>query len=132
MATNKSIVLVDDDEIDIQFLRKCLDVSALSNPFLSFRSGGKFLDYMKNVVEKSAAMPALVLLDVNMPGMNGFEVVSSLRVHPEFSNKPMIIFLTTSDSPLDKQKAESLGLRYVEKFFNRADAVQFLESLEIG
>lgn len=131
MAKNRDIILVDDDEIDIKFLSKCLEISSLSNPLLSFQSGQLFLEYMHKVVDHSVPMPAVILLDVNMPGMNGFDTVTALREHSEFANEPLIIFFTTSDSPIDKEKAQSLGIRYVEKFFNRADAIQFLESLDI-
>jgi len=129
LHNSNEIVLVDDDEIDTRFIRNCLELSCLNNHFVSFESGFEFLAYMDRVRYREEPMPAIILLDINMPGMNGFEVVNELRKHPEFHSRPPIILLTTSDSPNDKQRASSMNLDFSEKFLNRSDAIQFLESL---
>jgi len=129
LANQNDIVVVDDNEIDIRFIEKCLTLSSLRNNFLSFTSGIQFLDYMNEVRTLAAAMPAMILIDIKMPDMDGFEVVSALRVYPQFNHLPPIVLLTTSDNPSDKERATSMQLGYVEKFLNRGEAIKFLESL---
>lgn len=130
LINKNEIVLVDDDEIDTQFIERCLKLSTLTNNMVSFTNGAEFLDYMEMVFEQEAPMPAIILLDINMPGMDGFETVAKLREYDVFKNQPPLLFLTTSDSGKDKSIAAALNVGFVEKFFSRTDAIQFLNSLE--
>lgn len=129
LANDNEIVLVDDDEVDAHFFKRCLETSELQNQFLFFDCGRLFLDHMANVRAGVVAMPALVLLDINMPGLSGFDVLEELRNYEEFKSIPIVALYTNSDSTRDKARAERLNADFKEKFSSRADGVSFLNSL---
>ncbi|GAB3281856.1 hypothetical protein GCM10027347_57750 [Larkinella harenae] len=67
-------------------------------------NGQQLLD----ALEDSTQLPALVLLDLNMPFMGGFEALAQIRDIPAYDSLPVVI-LTTSSQPDDRQRAHQLG-----------------------
>jgi two-component system response regulator len=124
-SSSKDIVLVDDNEVDTYFLRRWLKRSNIQNPVRSFSSGRLFLTHMSSVKSGAAPMPALVLLDINMPGADGFQVLESLRAMDGFDDEPDIFLYTNSDNPVDRSRAEQLGVGFLEKFSSRTAALDF-------
>lgn len=115
------VVMVDDNGGDIFFVERCFDASKVDNPFLSFRRGQEFLAMLEQVKAGQKPMPALVLLDLNMPGMNGLDVLSTVRADPFFNVMPIFCVLTSSRDPRDKERAESLR---VSGFFTKAATME--------
>ena len=101
--------MVDDSPTDIFIAQRCFMKTGYENPFISYPGGEEFLDYMRKVQDGTEAVPALVLLDINMPKMSGFEVLEVVRREKEFSNIPVIMIFTNSSSAGDKKKSEDLG-----------------------
>ena len=125
------IIMVDDSKIDISIAQRVHKRSDLPNPFLSFSSGPDFLVYMKKVKTGEEPTPALVLLDINMPMLNGFDTIAELRKQEEFSDIPIIIMLTNSDDPNDVEKARELGANgFQTKMFEIEKYVAFFNSLK--
>ncbi len=123
------IVMVDDDELDIEIVARCLAKSNLRNRFVAFEDAHDFLDYMDRVADGEEEMPAIVLVDINMPRMSGFEVVGRLRLRDEFRDDPFVYFLSNSDSPRDKEMAHEFGAPYHEKSLRTKEYVDFLNNL---
>ena len=93
------ILVVDDDNINLKMATRIFNqVSIKSNVFIS---GEDFLDFM-DANSDMGKLPDLVLLDVHMPGMDGFEVMAHLREHEIYKKIP-IIFLTADDD-VDTEK----------------------------
>jgi CheY-like chemotaxis protein len=95
-----SYVVVDDDEDDRMLLRLSLDKASRQLPVLEFADGQAMLDHL---TENATARPDrdnhwLVVLDLNMPRMNGLETVRQIRQNPDWANLPVLI-LSTSDDP---------------------------------
>src|SRR4029077_15922127 len=103
------VIMVDDNDSDIVLARFCYQDAKVPNPFLGMHSGSELLDYLESVVANRAVMPAIVLLDINMPGMSGFEVLARMRARAEFRRMPIIMMLTHSDYPEDEARAHELG-----------------------
>jgi CheY-like chemotaxis protein len=75
-------------------------------------------------------MPAIVLLDINMPGLNGFEVLRSIRSRSEFEKLPVIVMLSGSENSRDAETALSLGAnRFCTKPYDINAYTAFFDSL---
>lgn len=103
------VVMVDDSHDDILIARRCYRRAGVKNEFLAFEGGQDLLDYLDRVDAGDAEMPALVLLDINMPDLNGFDVLSRIRAHESFRQLPVIMMLTNSDDPADVRRAKENG-----------------------
>ncbi len=129
LQNTNNLVMVDDSDIDIMLMKRFVKKSDLKNEFISFSSGEKFLDYMEQFKQDPTDMPALILLDINMPGMNGFEVLEALRDSTEFKELPVVTFLSNSNSPSDFDRCRELNAGMQEKFSDTDKCVVFLNSL---
>jgi CheY-like chemotaxis protein len=127
----KDIVLVDDSVDDIDILERCFRRSSLADTyqFRAFQSGPDFLAHMEEVSSGQADMPAVVLLDINMPELDGFETLRRLRAEPKFESVPVVVFVTNSDRVSDLERAQRLGARFTEKFDGVQSGVDFFNQL---
>lgn len=100
-----NILLVDDDDIAIIGMKRALKKLNIAVPLVFANDGLQALDFLrKNNDSAAGPKPYIVLLDLNMPRMNGFEFLDIIRADPRL--KPTIVFvLTTSNADSDKLKA---------------------------
>lgn len=101
---NVTILVVDDDKVDIMAVRRAFRLSGLDNAMVFAADGLEALEKLRD--GKSVPRPFLVLLDLNMPRMNGIEFLDAARNDPELSDC-VVFVLTTSKDMLDKRKAYS-------------------------
>ena len=100
-----NIVLVEDDEVDVMNVRRAFKKGNISNPLFVAGNGLEALELLRgDTVPRSRR---LVLLDLNMPRMNGIEFLRALRADPELSPTPVVV-LTTSDAERDRVEAYNL------------------------
>lgn len=127
------IVMVDDEEPDRELVRRYYKRSGLSNRLLQFLDGPSFLDYLEETDESQAPLPAIVLMDINMPRLNGFETVGAMRRDARFSKLPVVMMLTSSNDPLDRERATAAGANgYLLKPYNPNYYLDFFQSLKDG
>jgi CheY-like chemotaxis protein len=100
-ASGAPIVVVDDDESMRRLLEKVL--GALGYPVRSAADGQEFMQLMRK-----PPMPRLILLDVELPKVNGFKILTALRQHPQTANLPLVMLTARSESK-DLLHALSLG-----------------------
>lgn len=120
------IALVDDDEVTNFLNKRLVESTGLFNHVLTFGNGKEILDYM---MEGNEIEPNVILLDINMPIMNGFEFLERHKELPTSNKADVIIaMLTTSLLDKDKAKAEKLDItEYVEKPLSNDKLKQLLE-----
>ena len=102
-----NILLVEDDQVDVMNVKRAFDRNRIANPLYVAGDGLQALEMLK-----SGAVPAerrLVLLDLNMPRMNGIEFLRALRAEPALALTPVVV-LTTSDDERDKIQAYNLNV----------------------
>ncbi len=105
-----NILLVEDDYLDIMNVERELKKINIAHPIHVARNGKEAFDMLKgNGVEKISPAPSLILLDINMPKMNGLEFLTELRHDPEFSHLPVFI-MTTSNEESDRFAAQKLNV----------------------
>lgn len=129
LQSDGPFVVIDDDELDIELMQRCVEKSDLTNDFLAFTSGAAFLDYMNDVREDRAEMPSFVLLDINMPRMDGFTVLEKLGEDDSLYPLPLVVFLSNADQPKDIRRSHKLASAFQEKFESVSACVSYLNGL---
>ena len=121
MNTKKPILLVEDDRVDAMTVRRAFKQVRIPNPLHHVENGEEALEFLKN--EKNEK-PAIILLDLNMPKMNGIEFLQVIKNEQDFQTLPVII-LTTSKEQKDRINSYKFGVAgYVVK---PVDYQQFVE-----
>ncbi len=120
------VLLVDDNPADCLLAQEAFDLHADQVSVKVIQDGSSALDWLRAQAARHS-LPDVVLLDVNMPGMNGFQVLSAIREEPAFRHLP-VVMLTTSENPEDIERAYDLiASSYLVK---RPDFSGFLEQVE--
>lgn len=100
------LLLVDDDRVTNLMHKRQIARRGLARHVDVATDGRAALDYLKSRAEQKEKMPDLILLDINMPRMNGFEFLDSYREYSELSDlKSKIIMVSTSTLRQDKERA---------------------------
>jgi two-component system response regulator len=125
-----AILLVEDDPADVEITRRALRESAAPVELIVVRDGQEAVDYLLRQGAHAAGagwrLPDLVLLDLNLPRLNGREVLDRLRATPQFRAVPVVV-LTTSGRPEDVRDVYAAGANtYIEK---PQDFARFVEVL---
>lgn len=109
-------ILIADDSFDDQFfLQRRLKKAGVANPVLCFGGGAEVLDYLRHAALHGEA-PALLLLDLKMPLINGFAVLSWAVGQPRLTEMRIVVMSGASDAA-DVQRARRLGAHdYCRKF----------------
>jgi CheY-like chemotaxis protein len=122
-----NILLVDDDDIDVMNVRRAFEKANIHNPLFHAGDGLEALDMLR-----SADFPAkrrLVLLDLNMPRMNGIEFLHELRTDPALQSTAVVV-LTTSEAERDQIDAYDLNVAgYLVKPLRFAAFVELMTAL---
>lgn len=99
------LLLVEDDEVDAESMVRALRKLNITNPLTHARNGIEALDHLRGVEgNDSIENPYLVVLDINMPKMNGIEFLEELRKDERHKNA-IVFVLTTSEAERDKAQA---------------------------
>lgn len=130
-----TIVMVDDDSDDHLLVQEALLENEFPGEFLQLLGGKELIDYLhyrgESVRNPFNHKPDLILLDINMPAMDGFETLRTLKAWPEGSVREIpVVILTTSRDHEDVRTSYSLGAcSYMEKpagFEHLVDAMKVL------
>ena len=117
--------LIDDNEIDNYINKKMVIENDLCTNLHIFDSGNKAVDFILKSDIANLPSPDIILLDLNMPGYNGFEVLSHIEDRLlEKNPKLKTIFLTTSINPSDKEEAKKY--KTYHSFMNKPLVIQEL------
>jgi CheY-like chemotaxis protein len=112
MMDNAPILVVEDDENDVELIRRTLSQSGIPNPRRFVNSGEQAISYLLGVEpysdRKKHPLPGLVLLDLKLRVMDGFEVLEWIRHHRHFGDLRVVV-LTSSKDIRDVKKAYRLG-----------------------
>lgn len=109
-ATAVNILLVDDDAVDVMSVERAFKSNHIKNPLITAVNGLEALELLRGTRDKPAMeQPLLVLLDINMPVMNGLEFLRVIRTDAKLKHIPVVV-LTTSDEEKDIINAYDLNV----------------------
>lgn len=112
MHQHRVVLLVDDSENDLLLTRAAFKAAGFNSPLHELRNGEEAIAYLKGAGHYSDRskfpLPAVMLLDLNKPQKDGFEVLKWLRTQPEFKRMPVIV-LSASKRTEDVERAFDLG-----------------------
>ncbi len=108
----KSLLYIDDDFHDIEFLKYFLTSSAVDVDVVGMEDGFEALKYLRNIDPyENAERPDMIFLDLNMPKKDGRDVLRDLKLNPDLKRIPVVIF-TSSDSKPDINRCYEEGADY--------------------
>jgi two-component system, response regulator len=126
---SKIILLVEDNPSDVELTRRALQKSHIANRMIVAEDGQEALDYLFGSDPHSNELPALILLDLKLPKVDGLQVLRQIRADERTSHLPVVI-LTTSNEEQDITQSYDLGANsYIRKpvdFNQFVDAIQYL------
>ncbi|MBN2008777.1 response regulator [candidate division KSB1 bacterium] len=105
MRDNRPILLAEDDKVDAMTVKRALKDLHVTNQLFVAENGEEALQFLKNAEMRR---PGIILLDLNMPKMNGIELLEALKHDNELRRIP-VVMLTTSKEEQDKLQSFNLG-----------------------
>ncbi len=118
----QSILIVEDDDIDVMMVTRCFAELNISSELIIAENGEEALDILLKSDNKPR--PNLVLLDINMPKMNGLEFLEKFKKIEHFKHTPVVI-LTASKEEKDILRSYELGIAgYLTKSIEYAEFMQ--------
>lgn len=124
----KLILLVEDDAIDRESVKRVFDKNQVKNEIVIAVDGLEALNILHKVKTQriEGPYPSLILLDINLPKINGLELLKEIKTHPVLNEIPVVV-LTTSERNEDKDEALALGaIKYLTKPLKFDEIAEFV------
>ncbi len=124
------IIVVDDDDTEIILLRSYLEFTTIHRDVMGFTTGQAFLDYLDDLEEGRFAMPSVVLLDIRMPSLDGYDILREIKSRDTFRVVPVVLMFSNSKEESDVTRSFALGADgYQVKPANKDEYLAFFEGL---
>jgi CheY-like chemotaxis protein len=124
MKNQEIILLVEDDIVDQMTVKRALKDINVTNPLRITNNGEEALEYLSN--EKNE-LPGIILLDLNMPKMNGIEFLRIVKTDNRIKRIPVVVLTTSKEEP-DRVNTFDLGI--VGYMIKPVDYLQFVEVIK--
>ncbi|WP_018141677.1 response regulator [Thioalkalivibrio sp. ALJ7] len=126
-----SILVVEDNPVDIDLMRRAFERRNLTNPLEVARDGVEALAFLERWEQGELAPPAVILLDIKLPKVDGLEVLRRIREHERFRRIP-VVMLTSSNEDRDIATAYDSGANsYIVKPVDFAKFLEVAEQVEL-
>jgi CheY-like chemotaxis protein len=126
-VTNKPILLVEDDQVDKMTVVRALKEIHVTNPLVHRENGEDAVNYLQ---DQTSDKPCIILLDLNMPIMNGIEFLRTVKNDDQLKRIPVVV-LTTSEEQQDKVNSFDLGVAgYMAKPVDYRQFVEVMRSID--
>lgn len=124
--SNKPILMVEDDQVDAMTVKRALKELHVTNPLVHRENGEAALTHLR---DPDSEKPCIILLDLNMPLMNGIEFLQVIK-QDEFLRRIPVVVLTTSEEQQDKVSSFDLGVAgYMAKPVDYRQFVEVMRSI---
>ena len=111
LQRNVILIMAEDDDADFYLIRKAMEEVGVENQVLRMRDGEELMEYLYKQINEQTLnkQPIIILLDLNMPRKNGFEVLEEMRANEALSMIPIVV-LTTSNDPRSIARCKKSGV----------------------
>jgi len=117
-------MLVEDDNVDAMTVKRALKDLQVTNPLIHQVNGEDALTYLQN---SNGNKPCVILLDLNMPKMNGIEFLKVVKANPELRQIPVVVLTTSKD---ERDKVETFQLSVAGYIVKPADYKKFVDAIK--
>lgn len=108
MSEQYTIAIIDDDDIYRYTISRTIEKLGIAKKIAAYTSGQDALNAMLDYIEKPESLPDIILLDVNMPNMDGFEFMKEyMRFPSEIKNRITVFMISSSINPVDIDRAKN-------------------------
>lgn len=134
MNSYKTILLVEDNQNDVELTLAAMDELNLANTIITVKDGVEAMEYLRcsgKFALREKGNPAVILLDIKMPRMNGIEVLRNIRNDPALKLIPVVMLTSSREEP-DLKECYSLGTNaYVVKPVDFKDFIAAVKQLGV-
>jgi CheY-like chemotaxis protein len=123
MRNSNPILLIEDDRVDAMTLKRALNDQKVVNPLVQVTNGEEALEYLRNDDNQK---PSLILLDLNMPKMNGVEFLKIVKADETLRNIPIVVLTTSTE---ERDIAESFKQGAAGYMVKSVDYKKFVETI---
>ncbi len=123
MNVLKSILLVEDDLVDAMTVKRALSDINVTNPLFTVGNGEEALSFLR---DKNNQPPGIILLDLNMPRMNGIEFLKIMKHEKPIRRIPVVVLTTSKE---ENDKIESFDLGVAGYMIKPVDYLKFVETM---
>lgn len=119
--------IIDDDPIFIFGTKKMMSYSGICESFLIFKNGKEAYDHLSIIIKENKSLPDIILLDINMPIMNGWQFLDEI-IKIDIPKELKIFIVSSSENPEDIEKAKEYNFikNYVVKPINATKLKQIM------
>ena len=125
MRNSRPILLVEDDKVDAMTVRRSFKELNVTNPLVHTVNGEEALLYLKS---NGNLKPCVILLDLNMPKMNGIEFLKIIKTDDAFKSIPVIILTTSKE---EQDKIETFKLSVAGYIIKSVDYKKFVNAVKV-
>ncbi len=122
-----TILLVEDDEVDVMNVKRAFKKSNISNPLLIANNGIEALDILRSEKE-GVKRPQVILLDLNMPKMGGIEFLKELRADQALHSISVFVMTTSNE---EKDKVDAYNLNVAGYILKPLSMDQFIDAVSV-
>jgi CheY-like chemotaxis protein len=124
MRNKRPILLVEDDQVDAMTVKRALKEIKVTNPVKVTGNGEEALDFLK---DEENDQPNIILLDLNMPKMNGIEFLKVVKSDEDMRKIPVVVLTTSRE---DQDRVESFSLSVAGYMVKPVDYLKFVEVIK--
>jgi len=128
--SERPLAVVDDDPDDLMLIGRALAKTRIGSKVVEFGDGSELLDYLRSDHGRGPGRPVLIMLDLNMPKVDGRETLKQIKADPTLSEIPVVVF-TTSSHEKDITESYRLGASsFITKPFSFPKMIDTFEVID--